>query len=491
MLSPAGEVTNWNQGAQRIKGFADSEVVGTHFSRFYTEGDRNAGAPARALQIARKEGRYESEGWRVRKDGTQFWAHVVIDAIQNDEGKLIGFAKITRDITEKRRATEALEQVNAALFQAQKMEAIGQLTGGVAHDFNNLLGILSTSLDVLAVKLKAQEDIKLLNSMQRTIDRGATLTQQLLAFARRQPLKTEIVNINKLIGSFEAILRRAGNSSIDFQISMAPALRHVEIDAARLEAALLNLVVNARDAMPDGGQIAIATGNVDLSERQVNSLAQGAYVCISVADTGTGMTPEVAARVFEPFFTTKEVGKGTGLGLSQVYGFITQSGGDVLIKSTPGKGTAIHLYLPAVEAPGITEGDTHQAEGGSWSGKGPDTDKVLIVEDEPDLLSMASELFRNLGYEVLTASNGNDALAILQRSPDIDVLFTDVMMPNGMDGLELARITRASYPDIKILVASGYPPPVLKAKSQSIDDFTFMRKPYRLAELAKKLRVTT
>jgi PAS domain S-box-containing protein len=488
MLSPTGEVTNWNQGAQRIKGFEDSEVVGTHFSRFYTDDDRNIGAPARALQIAKKEGRYEAEGWRIRKDGTRFWAHVVIDAIYNDVGELIGFAKITRDNTEKRRAAEALEQANAALFQAQKMEAIGQLTGGVAHDFNNLLGILSTSLDVLSVKVKSQEDLKLLTSMQRAIDRGATLTQQLLSFARRQPLKSESANLNKLIGSFEAILRRAGNSFIDFQISMDPSLRHVDIDPARFEAALLNLVVNARDAMPEGGQLAILTENVDLRERQVNSLAQGAYVRISVADTGTGMKPEVAARVFEPFFTTKEIGKGTGLGLSQVYGFITQSGGDVLIESTPGKGTAIHLYLPAVDVPRTVQSDAHQTQGEGSSGKEADSNKALIVEDEPDLLSIASELFRNLGYEVLTASNGGDALTILQRHPDIDVLFSDVMMPNGMDGLELARIARSTYPGVKILLTSGYPLPALKAKGKSVDDFTVMNKPYRLAELAKQLR---
>jgi PAS domain S-box-containing protein len=488
MLSPAGEVTNWNQGAQRIKGYSDNEVIGTHFSRFYTEEDRKLGLPALALQTARKEGRYENEAWRIRKDGTRFLAHVVIDAIHDDEGELIGFAKITRDITEKRRADEALEQANAALFQAQKMEAIGQLTGGVAHDFNNLLGILSSGLDILSVKLKSPEDLKLLDSMQRTIERGSTLTQQLLSFARRQPLKTEVVNVNKLISSFEAVLRRAGHSAIDFHIAMDPALRPIEVDPARFEAALLNLVVNARDAMPDGGSLSIITENADLNKNEIKHLPAGSYVRVSVADNGTGMPPEVAARVFEPFFTTKEIGKGTGLGLSQVYGFITQSGGEVQIDTELGRGTVIHLYLPALEQGKASEIDDQQGQTSASKAGGQDSDKVLIVEDEPDLLNTATELFRNLGYEVFTASNGNDALTILKRSPDIDVLFADVMLPEGMDGLELARTARAAYPSLKILLASGYPLPALKANKKSIDDFMFMNKPYRLAELAKKLR---
>ncbi len=488
MLSPGGEVTNWNQGAQRIKGYSDTDVIGTHFSRFYTPEDQERSLPAHALRTAQEEGRYESEGWRVRKDGTRFWAHVIIDAIRNDAGELVGFAKITRDITEKRRAEQALEQANIALFQAQKIEAIGQLTGGVAHDFNNLLGILSSGLDILSVKIKSPEDVRLLDSMQRTIERGAALTQQLLSFARKQPLKSEVVNINTLIGGFEAVLRRAGHSGIDFHIAMTPALRKVDIDAARFEAALLNLVVNARDAMPDGGSLAIVTENIDLAEREINQLPAGRYVRVSVNDTGTGMSPEVAARVFEPFFTTKEIGKGTGLGLSQVYGFITQLGGDVRIETKLGQGTAIHLYLPAIEKDDIEEsGEPGRNDASQLDAQ--ETDKVLIVEDEPDLLETATALFRNLGYDVLTASNANDALAILQRTQGMHVLFTDIMLPEGMNGLELARRVRASYPGIKILIASGYPLPALKMQHENLDDFTFMNKPYRLAELAKKLRI--
>jgi PAS domain S-box-containing protein len=478
MLSPTGIITNWNAGAQRIKGYTDDEVVGTHFSRFYTEEDRGNGLPSVALAAATAEGRFEQENWRVRKDGTRFWAHVVIDAIYNEQGELLGFAKITRDVTEKKRAADALDRANAALFQSQKMEAIGQLTGGIAHDFNNLLAIISSSLDVLSTRLHDARDIKMLESMQRAVTRGATLTQQLLSFARRQPLKVDKYNLNALIGGFEAVFRRAGNSSIAFEINLAPALKTVAIDAARFEAALLNLVVNARDAMPDGGKLAIATESVELGEREIGSLAAGSYVKVTVSDTGEGMPAEVAARAFEPFFTTKEIGKGTGLGLSQVYGFIAQSGGEVVLESEVGKGTTVSVYLPAIA--GAADNSDADAD--------TDTDTVLIVEDEPDVMEVAAELFRSIGYEVLTAGNGNDAIDILKRRRDIDYLFTDVMMPNGMSGIELARFTRKLCPGVKVILASGYPLPALKAEHGNLDDFTFMSKPYRLSELAKKLR---
>jgi PAS domain S-box-containing protein len=478
MLSPTGTITNWNSGAQRIKGYTHDEVVGSHFSRFYTEEDRGNDVPASALATAAREGRFEREGWRVRKDGSTFWAHVVIDVIRDEQGELIGFAKITRDITERKKAEEALERANAALFQAQKMEAIGQLTGGIAHDFNNLLGVLSSSLDVLSMRLQDPADTKMLQSMQRAVQRGAALTQQLLSFARKQPLRPEKYNLNTLIGGFEAVLRRAGSPSIAFEVSLAPQLNGVSVDAARFEAALLNLVVNARDAMPDGGKLTVATANVEIGERQIGSLAAGSYVKASVTDTGTGMPPEVAARVFEPFFTTKEIGKGTGLGLSQVYGFITQSGGEVVLETEVGKGTTVSIYLPAVA--GTTDG--------AMTDMGEDTDTVLIVEDEADLMTVASQLFRSIGYEVLTAGNGLDAIDILKRRRDIDILFADVMMPNGMSGIELARFTRKLCPDVKVILASGYPLLALKAEHGDLDDFAFMSKPYRLSELAKKLR---
>jgi PAS domain S-box-containing protein len=478
MLSPGGTVTNWNAGAERIKGYSLEEILGSHFSRFYTEADRANGLPAHALAVARADGRYEQEGWRIRKDGSQFWAHVVIDAIHDPAGQLLGFAKVTRDVTERKRAAEALERANAALFQSQKMEAIGQLTGGISHDFNNLLGVLSTSVDLLSTRLHEAGERRILDSMRRAIDRGATLTQQLLAFARQQPLKVDHYNPNDLIEGFETVLRRAGTSGMHFDFTLAPDLHTISVDAARFEAALLNLVVNARDAMAGEGAVAISTGNVELAEGEVGQLPAGQYVRTTVRDSGSGMSADVMARAFEPFFTTKEVGKGTGLGLSQVYGFIAQSGGDVTLESAPGQGTAVHIHLP-VSATGA--GASAAASDGAAS------ESVLIVEDEADLMEVASDLFRSMGYQVVTASNARDALAILERKQSIDILFSDVMMP-GMNGIELARTARQRYPAMKTILASGYALPALLAEYADLGAFPFVSKPYRMADLAKQLR---
>jgi PAS domain S-box-containing protein len=478
MLSPEGTVTNWNSGAERIKGYTQDEIVGSHFSRFYTAEDREAGVPVRALSTAGTTGRFEAEGWRVRKDGTRFWAHVIIDAINDEQGNLVGFAKITRDLTEKKRIADALEAANAALYQAQKMESIGQLTGGIAHDFNNLLSVLSSGLEVLAMQRGEGGDTRTIESMRRAVDRGARMTQQLLSFARQQPLQAETRNLNRIVTGFESVLRRAVSAGIEFEVDLERKAHSATIDSARLESALLNLVVNARDAMPDGGRIVIATRNVTLAEHhQAGSLPAGDYVCITVSDTGAGMPPEVAARAFEPFFTTKEVGKGTGLGLSQVYGFIKQSDGEVVIESRPGEGTTIAIYLPAVVAEAREDNR-------------PRAERVLIVEDEPDLMDVAASLFTSMGYDVMTASSGREAIEVLEQR-DVDILFTDVVMPNGMDGLELATYTRSHYPETKILLASGYPLPALKQRhGRDLNEFAFVNKPYRLADLARTLRST-
>ena len=478
MISPTGVITNWNAGAERIKGYKREEIVGSNFALFYTEEDRARDMPAQTLATATTEGRFEQESWRVRKDGTRFWAHVVVDAIRDEAGKLLGFAKVTRDITERKQAAEALERANAALFQSQKMEAIGQLTGGIAHDFNNLLAVISSSVDVLTTRAQNYADTKVLDAMRRAVERGALMTQQLLSFARQQPLMVEKYDLNAVINSFEPVLRRAGNSAIEMDIRLAPRARTVLLDAARFEAALLNLVVNARDAMPGGGKLAVTVENVELGAVEVGSLAPGGYVRVSVADTGSGMPPAVAARAFEPFFTTKEVGKGTGLGLSQVYGFIAQSGGDVAIDSEEGTGTTVSMYLPVIE--GEPDDRVAAADDG--------VDTVLIVEDEPDVLDAAGQLFRSIGYEVATATNGVEAMGILERRTDIDLLFTDVVMPKGMSGIQLARSARELRPDLKVIVASGYPIPALHERYGRLEDFAFVNKPYRLAELVKAIK---
>lgn len=480
MLTPEGIVSNWNSGAERLKGYKENEIVGSHFSRFYTEEDVKKGLPERALRIAAETGRFENEGWRVRKDGQRFMAHVIIDAIQDETGKLIGFAKITRDVTEKKQAEEALSRANAALFQAQKMDAIGKLTGGIAHDFNNLLSVVSSGLDVLLMQQENTSQTKMLESMQRAVLRGRTLTQQLLSFARQQPLVAEKHDINKLIEGFEGIFRRVGNPSlIRFNINLGNHLKRTLVDAARFESTLLNLIVNARDAMPQGGSITISTELVTLKANDIGNLPAGSYIKVAVADTGVGMSKETASRAFEPFFTTKEMGKGTGLGLSQVYGFIMQSGGEVELKSVIGKGTTVSLYLPAL---------SDEEENAPLATREKVKDKVLVVDDEADVMLATAELFRSLGYEVVTASRGRDALEILQRRQDIEILFADVMMTKGMSGIVLARAARQILPDLKIILSSGYPMPAIKAAHGNIEEFSFISKPYRLAELARQLR---
>jgi PAS domain S-box-containing protein len=477
-LSPEGVITNWNVGACRIKGFKHDEVVGTHFSRFYTEEDRSRSMPATALRIAATEGRFEGEGWRIRKDGSRFWAHVVIDPIKNAFGELMGYAKITRDITERREAAEALERAKEALFQSQKLEAIGKLTGGVAHDFNNLLSVIVNGIEILTREGQTSVSVKVLESMRRAAERGATLIQQLMIFSRQQPLKQEKHNLNRVISSFEAVLRRAKKGASELVLELDPHLPPAIINAPQFETALLNLVVNAHDAMPGGGTVTINTGKVELCQNEVNQLPAGRYVKVMVRDTGTGMPPEVAARAVEPFFTTKEIGKGTGMGLSQVYGAIRQFNGDITIETAVGKGTTISLFVPAQE----------DKEGDGLAEAAPGNEKALVVDDQPDVLNLAIELFRTMGYDVLSANNGKDAMDVLRRTSDIDVLFTDIVMP-GMSGIELGQKARELIPNIKVILVSGYAEPATKARPDWLEDFKFIKKPYRMSEIIKMLRM--
>ena len=479
MLSPEGLVRSWNAGAQRFKGYKAEEIIGEHFSRFYTPQDREDGLPARALQTALTEGKFEAEGWRVRNEGTRFWASVVIDPIYSDSGELIGFAKVTRDISERKEAENALERAKESLFQAQKLDALGKLTGGVAHDFNNLLSVIVSGLEILSKEVKSPAGTKTLASMLRASSRGATLTQQLLSFARQQPLKQEKYNLNALVTGFESLLRRARQESVSLHFDLHPALRPVRIDAPQFEAALLNLVTNANDAMPSGGTLIVRTENARLKAGEVSTLPAGDFVKVTVMDTGVGMTPAVAARAIEPFFTTKEIGKGTGMGLSQVLGLVQQSGGDLVLDTAPGKGTSISLYLPAL--PVEESGDLASPEFNAGN------EKVLVVDDQPDVLDSAIEIFKVMGYDVLAANNGRDALEILKRVPDVEVLFSDIVMP-GMDGVSLGHEARKLIPGINVILVSGYAASHLERPGFDLSTFHFLKKPFRMAEVARMLR---
>lgn len=476
MLSPEGFITNWNSGAERIKGYSGSEVIGTHFSRFYTEQDRQSGLPAKALATAADTGGFEKEGWRIRKDGSRFWAHVIIDPIRNEAGELIGFAKVTQDVTERRETSAALEKAKEALFHAQKQESLGRLTGGVAHDFNNLLSVMTNGIALLRMSALSQQDIKTLDSMERAASRGATLTQQLLSFARQQPLKADRHDINRVISSFESVLRRALKSSVGFSLKLTPSLPLVMVDAAQLEAALLNLIVNSGDAVGDVGAVMLQTAVAQLSEGNDQNLPAGRYVRISVRDTGAGIPSDIRDRVTEPFFTTKPIGKGTGLGLSQVYGLMQQSKGSMNIESEAESGTTISLYLPALDSDEISQSSS------------PIAGKALIVDDQPDVLDMACALFRTLGYEVVAANNGIEALDMLDRHRDVSLLFSDVVMP-GMNGVELAREAKNLIPTIKIILATGYAANVLGTLLKQPREFAVITKPYRISDIVQYIRV--
>jgi PAS domain S-box-containing protein len=482
MLDPEGKVANWNTGAQRFKGYTESEIVGEHFSRFYTDEDRASGLPFRALQIAATEGRFEQEGWRVRKDGSRFWASVVIDAIRGEGGELLGFAKVTRDVTERREAQQTLEEARARMVQAQKMEAIGQLTGGVAHDFNNLLAVVLGNLDLARKRLPPDPKLKQLveNSIQAA-ERGATLTRRMLAFARRQELETAAVDVPALVMGMADLVQRSIGPSVNIDTRFPLRLSRALADGNQLELALLNLVVNARDAMPEGGTITIAAREEQIGQDGSRGLAPGGYICLSVADTGEGMDEQTLARAVEPFFTTKGVGKGTGLGLSMIHGFADQSGGRLVLESTKGHGTRAELWLPVAKA---EEERAEEPDGAALPRipAPPGNLTVLVVDDDSLVLMNTAAMLEDMGHTVIEATSGEQALRVLRRTQQLDLVITDQLMP-GMTGAQLLAAIRAERPDLPAILATGY------ADVPAEEEFAAVRlaKPFLQRDLARAI----
>ncbi|EUB97909.1 PAS/PAC sensor hybrid histidine kinase [Rhizobium sp. CF080] len=454
MLDPDGYVSNWNPGATRIKGYTADEIVGQHFSQFYTPEDRERGEPTRSLETARREGRFEREGWRQRKDGTRFWAHVIIDAIRNEEGRLLGFAKITRDITEKVEAQKALTQAREELFQSQKMEAIGQLTGGVAHDFNNLLMAVLGSLEILKKRLPDDSALMpLLDNAIQGAERGAALTQRMLAFSRRQELNMQAIDVPALVNGMMDFMQRSLSASASVETHFAENLPPVSSDPVQLETALLNLVVNARDAMAGGGTIIIGAEEY-WADKDTGRLKPGRYVRLAVTDSGEGMDEETLIRATTPFFTTKGVGKGTGLGLSMVQGLTEQSGGKLEIESQRGKGTTVSLYLPAADANECPQSSEKPMPSPATAPRGRLT--ILAVDDDALVLMNTTLMLEDLGHTVIEAYSGADALKELRGGThDIDIVITDHSMPR-MTGSELAAVIREERPGLPVVLATGY-----------------------------------
>lgn len=472
MLDAEGCITNWNAGAEAIKGYRADEVVGTHFSRFYTEEDRAAGEPARALATALAEGKYETEAWRIRKDGSRFFANVIIDPILDDQGRFAGFAKITRDITERRQTQEALEQARISLFQAQKLQALGELTGGIAHDFNNLMTVIRGSAELLSTaNLPAPRRRRYLEAIIETVDRASDLTGHLLAFGRRQSLNPRRIDLNLRLDALGEVLSRTLDPQIHVRLELAEGLWPVDADDAQLETALLNAAFNARDAMPGGGALTLAAVNRPGADGADDS------VSLSISDTGSGMPPEVLARVFEPFFTTKPIGKGTGLGLSQIHGFAAQSGGRAEIDSRVGSGTTVRLILPrsTSQAGTIATSDLEYRPL-------PGGQRILLVEDNDKVRDFAADLLEQMGFRITRASSAEDGWELMQNERP-ELLFSDIVMP-GLGGIALARMARKHWPDLPILLATGYSEEIAGG---NVDNFIIVAKPYSRETLSRAL----
>ena len=472
-----GAATSWNPAAERLFGYSAAEMIGRPLS-VLAPADYKDDIVGLTEKILLGQQVIDYETVRIRKDGTLVEVSIAMFPIRNDTGAIIGVSSILRDITERKRLEEQLRQL-------QKMEAIGQLTGGIAHDFNNMLSVVIGNLDRLLEQFDDDSPhAKALNQALKGALHGAELTHRLLAFARKQPLEPKPLAINDLLADVVAILNRTIGGAISVQVVASGAPWPVFVDPAQVQDALVNLAINARDAMPNGGVLTIETANVHLDEHYASRNADvraGDYAMLAVTDTGTGMSAEVAARAFEPFFTTKPRGEGTGLGLSMIYGFASQSGGHLKVYSELGHGTTVKLYLPRAEESAVVAEPAFAQPRDLPRG----TETVLIAEDNEDLRQVAVEHLTSLGYRAIEAENGDAAMTVLRGAIPIDLLFTDVVMPGLMTGHELAKQARKQRPGIKVLITTGY------AGTASLvvgGEAKFLRKPYRKQDLAIKIR---
>lgn len=481
VIDERGIVTSFSATAERLFGYRANEVCGENVSVLMPSPDREAHDAYISRYLKTGERRIIGYGRVVtgrRKDGSTFPMELAIgEALANSERIFTGFI---RDLTSRKKIEEELRQ-------AQKMEAVGQLTGGIAHDFNNLLTVISGNLEMLEMRLTEPRQRALLREAQEAVDDGAKLVGQLLAFGRRQPLNSKLSDVGQLVANIAELLRRSLGETIELKTTVKGALHQAMVDASQFQNALLNLALNARDAMPRGGRVTIEISNTHLDTDYAQMYPQvrtGDYVLVSVTDTGTGMTEEVKSHAFEPFFTTKDVGSGTGLGLSMVYGFVKQSGGHVQLYSEIGQGTSVRLFLPAIRVATADEAGEVPA-GMAGIPRGHET--ILVVEDDPRVRRVAVARLTDTGYRVIEATNAAEALAVLNETPDIDLLFTDIVMPGGMTGIELAREVRIQRPEIRILFTSGYAEPNVAGREIG-EGGSWLTKPYTARELATRLR---
>lgn len=475
-----GCITSVNPAAEALFQYSDDELIGQnvhilmpepyhsehdgYLKHYHETGERRIIGIGREV-IAR------------RKDGSTFPIYLSVSEFAANGEKF--FTGIIHDMSKRKHAERALSH-------AQKMDAIGQLTGGVAHDFNNLLTVIIGNLELLDMQLEGEASRELLQEAQEAADLGAKLTARLLAFARRSPLESVTVDFNELILGLTDLLHRTLGSAIDLSTVLSTDLWMSEADPGQIETAIVNLALNARDAMPDGGKLILETRNAIIDEEYIASeagLQPGHYVQLAVSDTGHGMPASIRERVFEPFFTTKDVGRGSGLGLSMIYGFAKQSGGHVTIYSEVGKGTTANLYLPRVEGSADLIPDEN-TPGGLQRASG---ERILVVEDDPRVRKLTVTRLEALGYDVLQAENGPQALEVMGRADQIDLVFTDLVMPGGMSGYDLCARVRIRFPGVRLLLTSGYAEEVVHAQKLADEHLSVLRKPYRQADLARAI----
>jgi two-component system, cell cycle sensor histidine kinase and response regulator CckA len=479
MLDREGRVASWNVGAQSIKGYEQEEIIGRHFSTFYLPEDVAAGKPARELEIAERAGKYEEEGVRVRKDGSTFTANVIITALRDDRGEVVGFSKVTRDITEIRKLEEQFRQ-------SQKMEAIGRLAGGVAHDFNNLLTVITIYCDLVSGRLGVDDPMRDdMEEIRHAADRATEFTRQLLAFSSKQIIQPRIIDINSSVSKSEKMLQRIIGEDIELVFTPEADLWVTRFDPGQAEQILINLAVNARDAMLQGGRLTVETANVlvDSNFRQKHPETDpGRYVMLAVTDTGNGMDEHTRTRVFDPFFTTKSAGEGSGLGLSTVYGIIKQHGGSVHVDSELGHGTSFKIYLPATE--GRPEAPIARRSGVLERGD----ETILLIEDDPSVRGVALQILQEQGFSVIEAANGDEALnRCRNHQGSIDLVLTDVVMP-GMSGKECFERLSVIRPGLEVVYMSGYAEDAIAHRGVLEDGTRFLQKPFTVKTLLLTIR---
>ncbi|HLZ00600.1 MAG TPA: MASE1 domain-containing protein [Bradyrhizobium sp.] len=469
-LDKEGHITSWNSTAQKITGYAREEIVGQHFGIFYRPDERRAGAPTRALESATQKGKHEVEGWRIKKSGAPFFITGSISSSLDDAGNLIGFINVLRDATERRDAEEQLVQAREQLAMAQKMEAIGKLTGGIAHDFNNLLMIIGGSAQIFA-RLLDPKLPRAIEAIQNAAKRGESLTRQLLTFSRRQHLSPTVVDLNASIKNMRTMIESSLHGNIVYNENIGDGVLQVKVDLAELELAIVNIAVNARDAMPNGGTFTVSVTDVALQQETGDYRSGEAFFAIAFSDTGTGIPPHLLSKMFDPFFTTKEVGKGTGLGLSQVYGFAHQAGGTVTADSKVGQGTTITIYLPFSADEQVTGKEPSAARTRTRHSQ---RQTVLVVDDNADVADVTSSLFEQLGYETVYRDSAAAALELLETGTKIDLVFSDIVMPGTIDGVGLAREIQSRYPNLRIALTTGYS----DAAKAAPPNLRILRKPF-------------